>query len=371
MKKIKKDKQKISKGAPSAVLLSILIHAGLFLGAGIFVVFTVLPKDEVKFNPPPPVKHPKIPLKKLQVKMKKPSKPKATAKLTAIVKKVDMKEIAFPDLPSSGMGTGIGGGADGVDFLDLPELEDVTIFGSGSSIGNDFTGIFYDLKRRQSGSHIAMNREDFLAAAGKFVRDGWKTTSLSRYHHADKKLYATCFMVPPILSALAPGAFGEPDVEGINWLVHYKGKLVYPEDIKFRFWGSSDDVLVVRVDGKIVLNACWPNTESYFSDWNYYPAGSRTYSMGNQTAVIGKWITLEAGMPLDMDVLIGEQPGGVFHAMLCVEVEGVKYPKNKFGGPILPMFKTNEPSLDLIDTIYYNLYPGEACVTNGPVFRDY
>ncbi len=35
------------------------------------------------------------------------------------------------------------------------------------------------------------------------------------------------------------------------------------------------------------------------------------------------------------------------------------------------MFKTEEPSLDLIDAIYYNLYPGEASVTNGPVFKDY
>lgn len=58
-----------------------------------------------------------------------------------------------------------------------------------------------------------------------------------------------------------------------------------------------------------------------------------------------------------MEVLIGEEPGGVFCAMLVVEVEGVDYPMNKFGGPIHPIFKTAEPSPDLIDAIYYNLFP--------------
>ncbi len=57
--------------------------------------------------------------------------------------------------------------------------------------------------------------------------------------------------------------------------------------------------------------------------------------------------------------------------MLVVEVEGVEYEKGRQGNPILPIFKTAEPSLDLIDAIYTDLVPGEACVTNGPVFCDY
>jgi len=373
MKKIRKDKQKITKGAPSAILLSILIHVGLFLVAGAFIVFTVLPKDEVKFEPPPPVKHPKMPIKKLKVRTKKPSKPKATAKLTAVIKKVDLNEIAFPDIETSGMGIGIGDGGNGSGgFGDLPDLEEITVFGDPNiKIGNDFDGTFYDFKQTRSGNSIVMDNEHFKIAVGKFVRDGWRTSSLSKYYRAKRKLHATCFMVPPILSVFAPAAFNEPDVEGFQWIIHYKGKLVYSEPIKFRFWGHGDDILIVRVDGKIVLNAAWKGTEYYYSDWNYHPAGDRTYSLGNNLAAIGKWITLEPGVPLDMEVLIGEVPGGVFASMLLVEVEGVKYPKNKFGGPILPMFKTNEPSPDLIDAIYYNLYPGEASVTNGPVFRDY
>jgi hypothetical protein len=72
-----------------------------------------------------------------------------------------------------------------------------------------------------------------------------------------------------------------------------------------------------------------------------------------------------------MEVLMGEGPGGHFDCMLVVEERGVDYPKNNQGGPILPMFTTTEPSHDLLDAIIPNLIPGEASLTNGPVFRDY
>ncbi|MEA2068751.1 MAG: hypothetical protein U9P12_06085, partial [Verrucomicrobiota bacterium] len=41
------------------------------------------------------------------------------------------------------------------------------------------------------------------------------------------------------------------------------------------------------------------------------------------------------------------------------------------GAPILPVFKTTELPLDLIEAIHSDLVVGEACVTNGPVFRDF
>jgi len=381
MKRLFKKSQKVVKGTSSAIVLSILIHAGLFLLAGLLVVFTILPEKEgIIFDNTPPVKVPKIPVKKLPMKTKKPSKQKATAKLTAVVNKPDLHEISFPDQPSSGMGTGFGGGLEGVveTFDILDELEEPTFFGDRQPIGNDFTGTLYDLKRRRNGGFRGLDNAEFWPLAGKFVRKGWDTSVLATYYKVPTKLYATCFMIPPMLSSLAPSAFNEPDMEGFMWLVHYKGQLVYPEPIKFRFWGSSDDVLIVRVDGKIVLNAPYhgsaaidQNKDSWFDDGTKYPEGNRVYQMGMTRAAVGEWITLEASTPLDMEVLIGEEKGSTFSAMLCVEVDGVEYEKNNWGGPILPMFKTEEPSRDLIDVIHYNLYPGDACVTNGPVFRDY
>ena len=356
---------------PTAVVVSILIHVGLFFGATALVIFKFRPPPPVKFEPPPPVKVPKMPLKKLNVKMKKPTKPKSSAKITAVVPKLDLHEIQFPDLASSGIGAGLSGGSEVVSFGDMPLFEEPPgVFGEPIDIGNNLIGTFYDFKRRRGGGTVVLDNEGFKIEVGKFTRGGWNTSHLARYYRAPKKLYATSIMIGSILSVLAPGEFGESGVEGLRWIVHYKGTLVYPKDIKFRFVGAADDILLVRVDGKDVLNGSWSGTGYTYSDWTTSAPG--TYQlMGNTFAVFGDWITLKAHEPVDMQVLIGEVPGGVFSAMLAVEVEGVDYPLNKHGNPILPMFKTAEPTYDLLDAIYYNLFPGEATPVGGPVFCDY
>ena len=67
MKKVRKTKG-IVKGAPSGFVISLGIHAAAFFLAGLFVVFTVVNKEEKKFIPPKPVDRPKMKLKKPKVK---------------------------------------------------------------------------------------------------------------------------------------------------------------------------------------------------------------------------------------------------------------------------------------------------------------
>ena len=371
MKRLITHTKKLVKGMPTAVVVSILFHVGLFVLAGVLVIFTITKPKEIVFDPPPLVKVPKMPLRKLQVKMKKPSKPKASAKITAVVPRPDLHEIQFPDLASSGIGAGLGGGGDLVKFDSIPIFdEEPRVFGEQIDIGNNLVGTFYDFKRRRGGGPVVLDNEGFKIEVSKFTRGGWDTTHLARYYKAPKKLYATSIMIGSILSVFAPDAFGEPDVEGLRWIVHYKGTLVHPKDIKFRFVGAADDILLVRVDGKDVLNGSWRGTEHTYSDWT--SSGPVTEQlMGNTFAVYGDWITLKAHERLDMQVVIGEVPGGEFSAMLAVEVEGVDYPLSKHGNPILPMFKTAEPTHDLLDAIYYNLARDEATPIGGPVFCDY
>ncbi|MEI6891781.1 MAG: hypothetical protein V5783_06375 [Pontiella sp.] len=181
-------------------------------------------------------------------------------------------------------------------------------------------------------------------------------------------------MIPPIPANRAPEAFGVSDCPANLFMVHYKGELVFPEDITFRFWGHGDEIFAVRVDGEINLLACWPGTnEDWFSFlWRSSAADSRRYVLGNNYAVIGDWITLKAGEPVDMEVIFGEVNGGISCYMLCVEVKGEEYPTNPYRlGPTLPMFKTEEPTLTMAENIWNRLDPGDASVTNGPVFRDY
>ena len=105
-------------------------------------------------------------------------------------------------------------------------------------------------------------------------------------------------------------------------------------------------MLAVRVNGKVVLS-----NGVDLGNWQSSSANNNQYFLGHWKALVGDWITLEPGVSLDMEVIFGEQPGGWFYAMLLVEEKGKEYPENHNNGPILPIFKTMEPSLDLIEKI--------------------
>lgn len=363
-----KKTQGISKGTPSGVLISLALHAGAFFLAGVLVVFSVTQKEEKKFVPPKPVERPKMKLKKPKVQVKKNNKPKPTTRIVTKVKRASMPDIQLPEM--SGMADGLVGGIGGFEMV--PDLSEITLLGSGQTIGNDFVGRFYDFKRSRSGSTKIMDPDNFRSELGRFVRSGFRQSTIAQYYESPKKLYTTSFCIPAIRSSMAPSAFGEGDTLGYCWMAHYKGQLVYDKDIRFRFRGVGDDVLVVMVDGEVVLNASWPddteNTVAGF--WQSSSADSRRFRLANNTAVVGDWIELKANEPKDMQVIIGEVPGGVFSAMLVVEVDGEEYSSNSQGGPILPIFKTERIGRDMLDRIYETFVRGEASITNGPVFND-
>ncbi len=377
MKQPIKKNRRIVKGMPSAVALSILIHVGLFLLAGMLVVFTAVKKKEKKFEPPKAVERPKMKLRKPRVKVKKSAKPKPTTRIVTKMTRATMPDIQLPEL--SGMTAGLGGGIGGFDLM--PDFGDETAFGRAQSIGNDFKGTFYDLKRRSDGSPLGTTTPDkLLEDVGEFLSKGWKTSVFSKYYRSPKNLYATHFMTGVIPSVLGPMVFGE-ETGGWLWLVHYKGELVHKEGITFRFWGSGDDLLLVRVDGKLVLNGSRSSDnpdDDYASritphwqtpDLTKY----QKYVLGSGASVVGDWITLEPGVPLDMEVLIGEARGDFFGAMLLVEVRDEEYERiGHLLAPALPMFTTTELTRDVIEAVRGNLVPGEAGITNKVVvFRDF
>ena len=366
--KRRKKKQKIVKSLSSAVVLSVLIHAALFLLAGMLVVFTVVKKEEKTFTPPKAVERPKMKLKKPKVKVKKTSKPKPTTRIVTKVQKASMPDIQLPEM--SGMGSeGFGGGIEGFDMM--PDLGEISVFGSGQSIGNDLEGTFYDMKRDRSGRPIPYATQTSFDAIKRFVKDGFNPSRFARFYSSPKKLYATTIQMSPIPSSMGPLAFDEAETVGCLFMVHYTGQLVHQEGITFRFRGSSGDGLVVGVDGEVVLDANWMGQEGLYSDWQITDADHRKHLLGIQEAAVGDWITLEPGVPHQLDVLVAEIPGGGFSAQLVVEEKDIEYERNSRGAPILPIFKTAELSLDLMDAIYIDLVEHEVCLTNGPVFNDY
>ena len=366
---------KVTKGRASGLLISVLVHVGLFLLAGLFVVFVVPQKKEKKFVPPPAVERPKMQIKKPKVKPAKTSKPKPTQRIVTKMKKASMPSFDLPDI--GGMGDGLGGVGIGDGFSGMPAVDSISLFGGGQTIGNDFVGTFYDFKRDRRGGATSYDPTSMCSALQKFVQSGFQNSRLAKYYRSPRKLYTTTFVTGMVPSSFAPLAFGE-DTEGWCWAIHYNGQLVSHKDIRFRFWGFADDILLVAVNKEVVLNASW----SWPSDsYGKYAIGGNwvvedatddfQYYYGPNWARVGDWIELKAGEPFEMDVIIGEVPGGEFYCMLTVQEDGVEYERNKQQQPILPIFKTEEPSHVLADTIYRTMFKDEASVTNGPIFRDY
>ncbi len=371
-----KIKHKVNKGAPSGFVISLMVHAAAFSLAGLLVVFTVHQKEEKTFVPPKPVDRPKMKLKKPQVKVKKSAKPKSTTRIVTNIKRASMPDIQLPEM--SGMGGAIG--ADIGGFNIMPDVGSLTMLGSAQSVGSDLEGTFYDFNRSRSGHPTGIDvltwREEFR----RFLLSGWKPSSISKYYRAPQKLYASSLIYPPSPSTIAPASFGEQDAAGAFWLVHYTGKIVHRDGITFRFWVNADEVLAIKLNNEIVAACTWRNTttgeitfdaHSMAGLWETSDSmASGRYFIGNNRAIAGDWITLEPGVPVDMEMVLGDN-GVEACFIVAVEEKGVEYPKNSQGGPLLPAFKTAEFSRDMLDVIYKNLVDGEICLTNGPVFNDY
>jgi hypothetical protein len=127
----------------------------------------------------------------------------------------------------------------------------------------------------------------------------------------------------------------------------------------------------VRVDGKVVLDASWDFHRDNITDWLPSSEEDRKYFFGHAVSATGDWFELAPDTPVEMEILIGECPGGIYDAMLVVEEWGVEYPKNRDGAPILPVFKTAEMPEQIKEQIQYTLIEEEVDLDDGPMFNVY
>jgi hypothetical protein len=368
MKKVSKKIKGIVKGAPSGLVISLLVHAAAFMLAGLLVVFSVVKKKEISFVPPPAVERPKMKLKKPKVKVKKSAKPASPTRIMAKVNKAVMPDLQLPEL--GGAGSGFGGIGDLGGFDTMPDLDKVTMFGSAKSIGNDLEGTLYDLKRYRNGRTTGnYETEGIKNIVEKFIRSGWKSSELTKYYRAPNKLYTPMLMVPPTDSALGTWAFGEREMGPWAYLLHYKGQLVHKDGIKFRFVAMADNYLVIRVNGKVVLDY----KNQYAAAISGPAFKPLNYHLGHWYAYGSEWIELEPGIPQDVEFILGDYRGVIFAAMVAIEEYGVDYPRAPLplDNPQLPIFKTAKLSPDQIDAIYQEMWEDHLDVTGGPVFNDY
>lgn len=375
MKQLIKKTKGIVKGVPSAVLLSALIHLGILFIAGGLVIFTVVKKQEKKFVPPPPVNRPKMDLKKPQPKAKVSSPPAARH---IVSKNVNiMSEIQLPDITGISA-TSVGTGLSGIELV--PDLSDLSVVGSKKSIsaGNDLVGTFYSFYYDRVGRKLATPEGKIVKEVVKFQRNDWNPMTFAPYYRAPQQLYTTHVFMPPQETEFVPFLFGIPydlNFRTSTWAVLYTGKIARPNGGRYRFWGYGDHMLLVRVNGELVLNGCFVRLhDEYSPDWKpESPELEFRYELAGNEVYAGNWFELEPGVPVNIEILIGDaaDPGGGSKAMLLVEDAKGIYDENKQGMKILPVFKVGEIPELIKDEIKYRLIPGEADLDSELMFNVY
>ncbi|NJL70283.1 MAG: hypothetical protein HC888_01130 [Candidatus Competibacteraceae bacterium] len=187
-----------------------------------------------------------------------------------------------------------------------------------------------------------MDTEGYWGILDEFLSSGWNEAVLNRYFRATRPLYATQIYVPEIKADAAPRAFGVGDIVSPSlWLIHYKGQVSPPRNGTFRFVGYCDDIMSVAVNSKVVLTSGWPNMNRINqvlrkTAWDSTGRQGRRFFSGHLQN--GDWFTLKAGEIIDLDLIIGERPGGAFSAVLFIEEQGKSYEKVE-GHPLLPLFQ--------------------------------
>lgn len=200
-------------------------------------------------------------------------------------------------------------------------------------------GIFYDLKQTQRRLPVPDAPQRYEAVIDEFVLAGFDEALLNGFFRAALPLYTTQIAMPDMSADVAPKAFGVADVvKPSNWIVHYKAQIAPPSDGTYRFVGNVDDLLVVAINRKVVLVGNWPHTHLPRLNWrSNSPPGPVVAA--NPYAKYGDWIDLKAGRPVDIDIVLGERPGGKFQGIILYEKKGETYPLTPAGQAILPLFQ--------------------------------
>jgi hypothetical protein len=367
------------------LVVSLVIHLGLLILFGAWVVSSWT--DTAKTDPETFAtgagggaagERAKIFEHKLQPKNAK----NLTKNAARITTRSPNSTLALPDLPATSapsLTTGLSGGGSSKGFGGGSGGGIGSGKGVGVGNGRNFVGLFgakfgapgligtfYDLKQdtdRKATDMMGSNPEVigdpgnanavrlFVKQAHAFVDARWSEQKLRGFYQAPEKLVATQFFIPRRSANAAPEAYGvASQVRPSRWLAHYKGRIKAPVTGKFRFVGFGDDLLVVRWDNKVALDAGYdaPSVDAVtvvhgddpvrgyddFSgkpkipiyDYHGAPPG------GGPPFRAGPWIDVVAGSTYAVEVLVGETPGGVFHCHLGIEVSTGQKKNNEYQG---------------------------------------
>jgi hypothetical protein len=340
------------------LLISVAVHVLFGCLAAYVVVQRYQANRKLTFKAGPPSPNPSTRAIEHKVQMAKKQSTMSAPSVAKRITTTGLSKVALPEMPAmpklaappvkmagaggadvsfnpGGMAASGGAAAGGapVPFFGFKESK-----GGGSLVGK-----FYDLKQLKSGSPSKLDEQNgFPTEIGKFVNSGWNESNLDKYFVGPNSLYTTQIFIPKINADQGPVAFGLGGrVKPKMWAVHYKGNVVPTESGTFRFVGMADDVLIVRFNGKVVLDCGSTNPSGHPPQSFYASAGLQLDPKMGWYKGLGRGepFQVNGGQSYPMEIVMGEWPGGDFKAWLLIEKDGVQYEKDAKGNPILPIFK--------------------------------
>jgi hypothetical protein len=212
------------------------------------------------------------------------------------------------------------------------------VFGNAEQSQAAMIGILYDFKQTQNHTPTGVDSKSYLSVLDDFFSHGWDEKRLDRYYRVSRPLYTTQIFIPLFDADEAPREFGvERTVQPSRWIVHYKAQVSAPTAGTYRFVGYADDVIVVAVNQKPVLDGSRGDSPLPGLHWrSSEPLGAKS---ANGKLTYGDWMDLAANEIIDLDIIVGERPGGFMGAFLLVQQQGANYASDASGNPILPIFQ--------------------------------
>jgi hypothetical protein len=244
-------------------------------------------------------------------------------------------------------------------------------FGSGNGPKNELRGNLYDLKQDPQRNPIDMDPGKYHRTISKFVTSGWDRTVFQPYYRTMKSLFTSCIFIPTIHAEDGPKAFHvEKEVQPNMYVVWYQLMASPPKDGTYHFVGMGDDILVVRVGNKTVLDGSIDEVDGNVRqvEKRYpivnYAATERLHDAGNPNDIglfVGPAFHATADTPVRIDILIGEEPGGYSNYFLFIQCDETKYTMQSNGTPLLPIFQVgSKPVNPGGDPSYYPPYSHTA-----------
>ena len=347
-----------------SLLVSLLIHAGIIAAAILLVIQNIHNNISVDFLPGGGSKGAGDADKSVshQVQQKRQNTLKEHTPLTRIVSVSTNVSVALPDIPindislpdasslmkSGPMGGGFGSSGEGGGFGSGRGSGGVNGFVAstvwGRKGGDGLMGIFYDLKQdaQKQSTGFVDGEGTYAEVVNKAAAKHFDPAIMKGFYHSKQQLIFSFLLVPNIPAEDGPKSFNmEKEVQPRDWFVHYTGTVVPPQSGDWRFVGFFDDLLVVYINGKPVLDASWYSLVNFGKknpDMSIRQDFGGPPLSGNRHAYFGKWVHLDGSAKLD--IVTGERPGGRCGGLLLVQKKDETYKMRPDGTPILPLFCT-------------------------------